>query len=89
MSDDEEYTEEYERFLYASLSLSKAYVIDSGASNHMVASRESFITFPLWGGPRSHVGDESKIPDVERGLDKIQHDDFMPSPTEKQIVEDE
>ena len=35
------------------------------------------------------MGDESKILDVERGLDKIHHDDFMPSPTEKQIVEDE
>ena len=35
------------------------------------------------------MGDDSKIPDVERGSDKIQHDDFMPSPTEKQIVEDE
>ena len=35
------------------------------------------------------MGDDSKIPDVERGSDKIQHDDFMPSPTKNQIVEDE
>ena len=35
------------------------------------------------------MGDEYKIPDVERGSDKIQHDEFMPSPIEKQIVEDE
>ena len=35
------------------------------------------------------MGDESKILDVERGSDKIQHDDFMPSPTENKIVEDE
>ena len=35
------------------------------------------------------MGDDSKIPYVERGSDKIQHDDFMPSPTEKKIVEDE
>ena len=89
MSDDEEKTEEYEICLHASLSPSKAYVIDSGASNHMVASMESFITFPLSGGPRSKMGDDSKIPNVERGSDKIQHDDFMPSPTENQIVEDE
>ena len=47
MSDDEEQTEEDEIFLHASLSLSKAYVIDYGASNHMVASKESFIAFPL------------------------------------------
>ena len=55
----------------------------------MVASMDSFITFPLSGGPRSQMGDDSKIPDVERGSDKIQHDDFMPSPIEKKIVEDE
>ena len=33
------------------------------------------------------MGDESKIPYVERGLDKIQHDEFIPSSTVKQIVE--
>ena len=55
----------------------------------MVASMESFITFPLLGGPSSQMGYESKIPDVERGPDKIQHDDFMSSATEKQIVEDD
>ena len=31
------------------------------------------------------MGYDSKIPDVERGSDKIQYDDFMPSPTEKQF----
>ena len=51
----------------------------------MVASRESFITLPLSRGPRSHMGDDSKILDVERGSDKIQHDEFIPSPIEKQI----
>ena len=35
------------------------------------------------------MGNEYKIPDVERGLDKIQHDEFIPSPREKKIVEDE
>ena len=35
------------------------------------------------------MGDESKIPAIDRGSDKIQHDEFMPSPTSKQIVEDE
>ena len=91
MFDDEEQTEEHERFhaLHAILTPSKAYLIDFGASNHMVASRESFITFPLSGGPTSHMGDESKIPTIERGSNKIQHDEFIPSPTEKQIVEDE
>ena len=89
MSNDEEQTEEDEICLHASLSLSKAYVIDSGASNYMVASMESFITLPLSGGPSSHIGYAYKILDVERCSDKIYHDEFMPSPTKKQIVEDE
>ena len=55
----------------------------------MVASRESFITFPLLGGPSSHMGYDSKILVVERGSDKIHHDEFIPSPTTKQIIEDE
>ena len=89
MSDDEEKIEEDEICLHANLSPSKSYLTYFGSSNHMVASRKSFITFPLLRGPNSHMGDESKIPDVERGSDKIQHDDFMPSPTEKKIVKDE
>ena len=89
MYDDEENTEEDDIFLHAILSPSKAYVIDSRASNHMVTSMESFINFPLLGGPRSHMGDDSKIPYVERGLDKIHHYEFMPSPIENKIVEDE
>ena len=88
-SDYEEKTKEDEICLHAILSPSKAYAIDSGASNHMVSSMESFITFPLSGGPSIHIGDEYKIPYVERVSDKILHDDFMPSPTEKKIVEDE
>ena len=35
------------------------------------------------------MGDDSKITYVERVSFKIQHNDFIPSPTEKQIVEDE
>ena len=81
MSDDGYQIEEYERCLHASLTLLKAYLIDSGASNHMVSSRESFITFPLSRGPNSHMGDDSKIPAIERGANKIQHDEFMPSTT--------
>ena len=55
----------------------------------MVASKESYSTLSLLNGPNIHMGYDSKIPDVERGLDKIQHYYFMPSPTEKKIVEDE
>ena len=89
MSDDEEHTKEHDIFLHAILTPSKAYLIDSGASNHMVASWKSFITFPLSGGPRSHIGDDSKIQYSEIGSNKIHHDEFIPSPTEKKIVEDE
>ena len=91
MSDDEENTKEHERChaLHANLTPSKDYLVDFGASNHMVSSRESFINFLPSGGPSSHMGHNSKIPAVERGLDKIHHDEFIPSPTENQIVEDE
>ena len=96
MSNDEDNIEEYERFhaLKVGLTLSKAYLVYSGASNHMVASRESFITFTLSGGPSSHMGDDSKIPVVDKGSEKIQHENFenglyAPSPTAKKIVERE
>ena len=35
------------------------------------------------------MGDESKILEVQRGSDKILHDEFMPSPIENQMVKDE
>ena len=90
MSDDGEHTEEYERFhdLKEILTPSKAYLIYFAASNHMVSSRESFTTFTLSVGPSTHMGYESPIPVVKRGSFKIQHDEFMPSPTTKKIVED-
>ena len=80
MLDDEEHTEEDEICLHASLSLLKDYLIYSGASNDMVSSRKSFITFPLSKGPVIHMAYDSKIPDVEIFSDKIHHDEFMPSP---------
>ena len=91
MSNDGEQTKEHERChsLKENLTLSKAYLIDSGASNHMVASRDSFTTFTLSGRPRTHMGYEPQIQIVERGSIKIHHDEFIPSPTTKQIVEDE
>ena len=52
MSNSRENTKEYVRFLYfkVGLTLSKAYLIDFGTSNHMVSSRESFTTLTLsWG----------------------------------------
>ena len=78
MSDDEENTEEHGRChaLHVGLTPSKAYLIDSGASNHMVGSRESFTTLNLSGGPTIHMGDDSQIPTVGRGSIKIQHGEF-------------
>ena len=94
MSDDEYNTKEGEICLHARLSLPKAYVINSGAANHMVASIESFITLHLLGGTSSHMGDDSKIPYVEIGSDKIQHDEFnnvlnFPSSISKKFIQDE
>ena len=73
---------------------SKAYLIYFGASNHMVASKESFTTFNLPGGPITHMEDDSQIPTVERGLVKIHNDEFknvlyVPSPAAKQFFQDE
>ena len=78
----------------AGVTLSKAYLIDSGASNHIVASRESFTTFTLSGGLNTHMGDESQIPAVEIGSIKIQHDEFknvlyVHFLATKQVVQDE
>ena len=49
MSEDGEKTKEYERFhaLKADLTPSKAYLIYSGASNHMVSSRNP-SSLPLY-----------------------------------------
>ena len=73
MSDDKEKNEEHETHhsLHASVTPLKAYLIDSGASNHMVSSRKSSVTFPQSGGPSSHMGDDSKITVVEKSSNKI------------------
>ena len=61
MSESGEHTKEYERFhaLKVGFTQLKAYLIDFGASNHMVASKESFTTLDLSGGPNIHMGDNS------------------------------
>ena len=63
MSDDGEHSEEYEscHALKAGFTQSKPYFIDSGASNHIVSSRESFTTLDLPGEPNIHMGDYSQI----------------------------
>ena len=63
MSDDGEYTEEHEicHALKEGLTPLKDYLIDSGALNHMVSSKEYFTTFTLSEGPNTHMGDDSQI----------------------------
>ena len=77
-SDAGQPTEDHERChaLKAGLSLSKAYLIDFGASNHMVSSKESFTTLNLSGGPSIHMADDSQIPTIGRGYIKIHHGEF-------------
>ena len=71
--DDGKSIDDHERFhaLKDGLSRLITYLIDSGASNHMVASEYSFRTLNLMGGPTNHMGDDSQIPAAGRGSIKI------------------
>ena len=63
-ADHREETEEHDnRFhtLKASCSRTHAFLINSGASNHMVASRESFSFLQYFDGPRIQLGNKSKV----------------------------
>ena len=75
MSEYGEKTKEYERFhaLKEGFTQSKAYLIYSGASNHMVSSKESFTSLDIFGQPSIHMGDDSQIPTVGKGSIKIEH----------------
>ena len=58
-ADHREETKEYEErchALKASCSIAHAFLIDSGASNHMVASRESFSSLQSFDGPSIQMG---------------------------------
>ena len=59
--DEEPETEDTKRChaLKETISPSSTYRIDSGSSNHMVASKESFSTLSLTKGPSIHMGDDS------------------------------
>ena len=62
--DHREETEEHDKrchALKASYSGTHAFLIDLGASNHMVASRESFSSLQLTDGPSIHMGDDAQI----------------------------
>ena len=70
--------EDNERFhaLKAGFSQSQAFLIDCRASNHLVASKESFSSLDLSDGPSIHMGDDSQIPVVGKCLIKFKHGVF-------------
>ena len=64
--DDGQLKDDHERFhaFKARLSRSTTYLIDSGASNHMVSPKDSLTTLNLTGSLTIHMGDDSQIPIV-------------------------
>ena len=61
--DHREETKEHEETFHAqkvSYSITNAFLIDSGASNHMVASRESLSSLLSFDGPSIHMGNNSQ-----------------------------
>ena len=62
--------------IWKKLSPSLAYIIDSGASNHMVSSKESFSILKLSKGPNIHMGDDSQILGEGRGSVRAKHGEF-------------
>ena len=52
---------------------STTYLIDSGASNHMVASKDLFSSLNINEGTTIHMGDDSQIPALGRGTIRSKH----------------
>ena len=67
--DSRDKTEDHERFhaLKVGFSKSHAFLFDSGASNHMVACKETFSLLNLTDGPSIHMGDDTQIQDEGKG----------------------
>ena len=59
--------------LKASCSKSHAFLIDSRASNHMVASKEPFSSLQLTDGPSIHMGDDTQIQAEGKGSIYLKH----------------
>ena len=69
--DSEEEDEEYQRKGHALKSCctsAHVFLIDSGASNHMAASRESFSSFHSFDGPSIQMGNNSKVKTKGKGF---------------------
>ena len=62
--------------LKVSCSKSHAFLIDLGASNHMVASRESFSSLQTTDGLSFHMGDDTQIRAEGKGSIKLKHGMF-------------
>ena len=78
-ADQKEETEEYEETFHAlkaSCSTAHAFLIDSRASNHMVALRESFSSLQYFDGPSIQMGNNSKVQAKEKGSIKLEHGKF-------------
>ena len=70
----EEEDEEYQRkghALKACCTSTHVFLIDSGASNHMATSRESFSSFQSFDGPSIQMGNNSKVQTKGKGSIKL------------------
>ena len=77
--DHEENTEEHEEIFHALkeiYSKTHAFLIESRASNHMVASRQSFYSLQSTDGPSIHMGDDSQIRAKGKGSIKLKYGKF-------------
>ena len=87
-ADHREETKEHEETchaLKARCSTTHSFLIDSGASNHMVASKESFSSLQSSDGPSIYMGNNSQIRAKGKGSIKIEHGKlkyvlYVPSP---------
>ena len=78
-ADHREETKEHEETCHAlnvSCSIVHAFLIDYGASNHMVESRESFSSLQSFDGPSIQMGNNTKIQAKGKGSINIEHGKF-------------
>ena len=73
---DQEPQHEKGHALMASTSKSKALLIDSGASNHMIAERDSFSSLETSKSIPIHMGDDSIIISEGQGAVDLKNDYF-------------
>ena len=74
--EDTEYFFERGHALKVGRSTTHAFLIDSGASNHMVASRESFSSLQSFDGPSIQLGNNGRVQTKGKGSIKLEHGRF-------------